>query len=304
MRLQDRAFILLQYLLPQHALTALIYALARIQTRWIKNALIRGFMRLFTVDLSEALITQIDDYKTFNDFFTRALKPTARPIPNDAHSIASPADGTVSECGAIHGQTILQAQLTAKKRTYTLSELLGDDAKALHFIDGSFATIYLAPHNYHRVHVPFAGTLTGIKHIPGRLFSVNRVTAMTVPQLFARNERIICHFTTTAGACAIVFVGALNVGSISIDGCGQITPTRHRKPRAIDLPTNRSLSFALGEQLGHFNMGSTVIVLMPHGQSRFDPHVVAGTNVRMGERIGTLPQTTASDASGAFFMRS
>jgi len=304
MRIQDRAFILLQYLLPQHALTALIYALARIKTRWLKNALIRGFMALFPVDLSEALIPHIDEYTTFNDFFTRALKPTARPIAPDPYSIISPADGTVSECGLIHGQTILQAQLTAKNRTYTLSELLGDDAKARHYIDGSFVTIYLAPHNYHRVHMPLTATLTEIKHIPGQLFSVNRVTAMAVPQLFARNERVVCHFLSSAGPCALVFVGALNVGSISIDGCGQITPSSNRKPNTIELPQNRSLNFSRGEQLGYFNMGSTVIVLMPRDQSTFDSHLVAGVNINMGERIGALSPSGSHATCNAPFLRS
>ncbi|MBS0376509.1 MAG: phosphatidylserine decarboxylase [Proteobacteria bacterium] len=278
------AFVALQYLLPQHLVTAAVHALARIESPALRRALIGGFRRLYDIDLDEAAIADPDGYRTFNEFFTRALKPGARPIAAGAEVLVSPCDGTVSERGTIDGSRVLQAQLAAKSRWYTLEELLGDAARARPFIGGEFATIYLAPYNYHRVHMPLAGTLSGVHYVPGALFSVNGATAASVPRLFARNERVICSFETQAGPLAVVFVGALNVGSIGLVGYGDLTPRRPR--RAVSLaPPSPAPHFLKGAELGRFNMGSTVIVLLPRGAIAWGARFQPGARVRVGEAI-------------------
>jgi phosphatidylserine decarboxylase len=284
MGLPTRAFIALQYLLPQHALTALVRAATRVQVPAVRRALIAGFRRLYTVDLTEAVAADPDAYTSFNDFFTRALRPGARPIASGAQTLTSPCDGTVSERGAIDHDRLLQARLAAKNRWYTLRELLNDDTLAQRFVGGEFATIYLAPHNYHRVHMPLAGTLTGVHYVPGALFSVNGATAASVPRLFARNERVVCTFDTANGPLAVIFVGALNVGSISLVGFGDLTPRRPR--RAVSLPPPQPAPhFLKGAELGRFNMGSTVILLMPAGSVAWSTDFVPGSPVRMGVAI-------------------
>jgi phosphatidylserine decarboxylase len=278
-----RAFVAFQSLLPQRALTALVHRLAR--SRWLAPLLIRGFARLYRVDLGDAAEPDLRRYPTFNAFFTRALRPGARPLPSALRAIASPCDGTVSERGTIDGEQLLQAEFDAKRHRYTLEELLGTDPRARDFVGGEFATIYLAPHNYHRVHMPLDGRLTSVAYIPGKLFSVNRVTANRIPRLFARNERVICRFDTAAGALAVVFVGALNVASIGIEGFGDLTPTRQRIPRRHAVPAPAPL-FLRGAELGRFNMGSTVILLLPRGRCRWQGDFVPGASVRMGATIG------------------
>jgi phosphatidylserine decarboxylase len=287
MSLGTRAFIALQYLLPQHGLTALVYRLARIRSPGLRRALIGGFTRLYGLDLTEAATADPDAYPTFNDFFTRALRPGARPLPTAAAAIASPCDGTVSECGALEGDRLLQARLTAKSRWYTLSELLAGDPAAADFVGGSFATIYLAPYNYHRVHMPLDGELESVRYVPGALFSVNGATARSVPRLFARNERVVCRFRTAAGPLAVIFVGALNVGSIRVEGFGDITPARPRAPRCLPVD-DTPRAFLRGEELGRFNMGSTVILLLPAGAAHWSEGFRRGAVVRMGEVIGAL----------------
>ena len=287
------AFILLQRLLPQHRLTAAVYWLARRRTPWLKNALIRGFCRLYPIDLAEARIGSAEGYADFNAFFTRALKVGARPLPGDTAALLSPCDGTVSERGTIDGSQVLQARLTAKSHSYSLEALVGDAGRAAPFVGGEFATIYLAPYNYHRVHAPLAGRLTAIHYVPGALYSVNATTVAAVPGLFALNERVVCHFDTAIGPVAVIFVGALNVGSVSLVGLGEITPRRPRTPGAIDLPA--VTEFARGAELGHFNMGSTVILLLPPGSVTWLPRIVPRASVLVGAAIGQL----APDASEA-----
>jgi phosphatidylserine decarboxylase len=286
MGVRGPAFVALQYLVPQHALSALVHRLARAETPWLKRLLIRGFARLYAIDLSEAAEPDPERYPSFNAFFTRALTAGARPLPAAARAIASPCDGTVSERGTLAGERLLQARLRAKSRWYTLGELLGEDPRSADFAGGEFATIYLAPHNYHRVHMPLDGRLTSLRCLPGRLFSVNTATAAAVPRLFARNERVVCRFETAAGPFAVVFVGALNVGSIAITGFGDLTPVRPRTARAIALPDPPA--FARGAELGRFNMGSTIILLLPPGRSRWADGFVPGATVRMGAAIGEL----------------
>lgn len=280
-----RLFVLLQYLLPQHLVTALVHALARVERPAVRRALIRGFRRLYAVDLDEAAEPDADRYRSFNDFFTRALKPGARPLAPGPLALASPCDGTVSERGTIEGERLLQARLAAKSRWYTLEELLGARERALPFVGGEFATIYLAPHNYHRVHMPLAGTLSGVHYVPGALFSVNGATAASVPRLFARNERVVCSFDTAAGPLAVVFVGALNVGSIGLVGYGDVTPRRPRRAASLAPPVPAP-HFLKGAELGRFNMGSTIILLLPPGAVAWLPRFAAGAAVRMGEAIG------------------
>ena len=285
MSLGARAFIAFQYLLPKHALTACVYALAR--SRRLGQLLIRGFSRLYTIDVAEAAEPNPKGYATFNEFFTRALKPGARPLPSTAAAIASPCDGTVSERGTIDGDRLLQARLVAKSHWYTIAELLGDDPRAADFIGGEFATIYLAPYNYHRVHAPVTARLVSIGYVPGELFSVNRATAEAVPRLFARNERVVCRFESGSGPSALVFVGALNVGSIGIVGLGDLTPARPRRARAVAVP-EATARFERGAELGRFNMGSTVILLWPRGRCRWADGFRPGATVRMGEVIGEI----------------
>jgi phosphatidylserine decarboxylase len=282
MTLGDRAFVLLQHVLPKRLITAIVYRIARVETAWFRDPLIRQFARLYRVNLEEALEPQ-GGWRSFNDFFTRALKPGRRPIDGTANTIVSPCDGTVAERGDLDGDRLLQAELTAKRRTYTLGAFLGDEERAAVYIGGHFATIYLAPYNYHRVHVPLEGTLVALHYEPGLHYSVNRVTAEGVEALYARNERLVCHFEGPDGPYALVFVGALNVGSVSLTGLGEVLPRRPRRPGALPLPEQRY--FARGAELGWFNMGSTVVLVFPRGTVAFAQGFERTAVVSMGQRI-------------------
>jgi len=276
-----RAFVWLQHLLPQHALSRLILRATRVRSPWFKNALLRGFLRLYAVDMTEAAHSDPLSYGSFNEFFTRALKPGVRSIAADLTAIACPVDGTISEAGNIEGERLLQA----KGRGYTLTELLAARPWARNFEGGSFATIYLAPFNYHRVHMPLRGQLKETVYVPGRLFSVNAATATHVPRLFARNERVLTLFDTAFGQVALVMVGALNVGSMATVWAGDITPAARR---VITRLPPQDVSLQKGEELGRFNMGSTVILLFQKNRARWHPDVRAGTVVRLGQSMGSL----------------
>src|SRR5277367_1700148 len=276
-----RIFAWIQYLLPQHALSRLILHATRVRTPWFKNALVRGFLKLYSVDMSEAEQSNPYAYASFNEFFTRALKEDARPIDVAPRSIACPVDGVVSEAGSIEGARLLQA----KGRSYTLAELLAAEQWASLFEGGCFATIYLAPFNYHRIHMPVAGNLQETVYVPGRLFSVNAVTAAYVPRLFARNERVLTLFETAYGRAALVLVGALNVGSMATVWAGDITPAARR---VITRLPARQLLLDKGEEMGRFNMGSTVILLFQKDRARWSAGVRAGATVRLGQSLGSL----------------
>jgi len=279
----DRLFIGLQHLLPQHLLSRAVHAIARVRARPFKNLLIRAFLRSYAVDLSEALHSHPDAYESFNAFFTRALKPGARTVDAAAEAVACPVDGMVSQAGRLERGLLLQA----KGLQYTASALLDDKAMAREFDGGSFTTLYLAPHNYHRVHMPLAGTLRFARYVPGDLFSVNASTAAGVPDLYARNERIALVFDTVAGSMAVVLVGALLVGSMSLVWAGEVTAKR--PPRTRELPVNDpTVALARGAELGRFNMGSTVILMFPAGRVRFSEGLLPGVSVRMGERIASI----------------
>lgn len=277
-----RLFAWLQYLLPQHGMSRLVGWLARIESRPVKNLLIRGFMRLFPVDMSDAAEPEPTAYPTFNRFFTRELRAGARPLPENDAELACPVDGTVSESASLEGGRLLQA----KGFRYELGRLLGGDTPDA-LLKGSFATIYLAPWHYHRIHAPFGGRLVEMRYLPGALFSVNRATVGAVPRLFARNERVACLFETDFGPMAVVLVGALNVGSIETTWAGEVAPGPDRQAAVWRYPAEGPGSVRLerGAELGRFNMGSTVIVVLPEHGPRFAPEIAAGRHVRMGQTL-------------------
>ncbi|MBT8077110.1 MAG: phosphatidylserine decarboxylase [Gammaproteobacteria bacterium] len=277
-----RAFLLLQYMLPKHFITAIVYRLTRIRLRSFKNLLIRAFAKTYGVDTDEAADAVPEGYADFNAFFTRSLKPGSRPVA--AEAVVSPVDGTVSAAGDIQERQLLQA----KGRYYELADLLAsdiDDATA--YDGGKFATIYLAPHNYHRVHCPVDAQLRRARYVPGDLFSVNVATVSLLPELFARNERLIMHFDTARGPMMLLFVGALNVGSITTNWTGEIRPVRRGVVQDLTLdPDAQRAQIKKGELLGWFNMGSTVILLFPRNRVTWDAGLAAGNTLRMGEAIG------------------
>lgn len=283
--LADRLFVWMQYALPHHALSRLVGGLAASEKPWIKNPLIKWFSQRFGISLEEAEIQDPTAFPSFNAFFTRALKEGARPIDATEQGIVSPADGVVSQCGQIRGSDVLQA----KGAYFSVYELLGGDAAlAEEFINGHFATIYLSPKDYHRVHMPISGTLRKILYVPGRLFSVNHATAEQVPRLFARNERAVCVFDTDAGPVAVILVGAMIVAAIETVFTGQITPLAN-KVQTIDF-SEQPLSREKGEELGRFLLGSTVILLFPENACQWQPELAAGSALKMGQLIG---KTTA-----------
>ncbi len=274
-------FTALQRLLPQHTLSRLLAKLANTRTPAVKNFLIRQFVRHYQVNLAEAEPAQPERYATFNDFFTRALQPDARPIDNQPRSLTSPADGVVSQIGRVQQGRLVQA----KNHTYSLQELLGgDQQQAQSFANGAFATIYLSPRDYHRVHMPLAGQLVATRYVPGKLFAVNAVTARGIPGLFARNERLVCTFATDIGEMVLVLVGAMFVAGIETVWKPHYTPQIDCVETFSTLSTD-STFFAKGAEMGRFKFGSTVIMLLPPAitwQTSFEP----GVSVLMGEKLG------------------
>jgi phosphatidylserine decarboxylase len=292
-RTSDYLFAALQYVLPKHLLSRIVYALMRSRTPWIKNTILRVFLSGFKIDMSEAQESDPFAYESFNAFFTRALKPNARPIAADPGLIVSPVDGTVSQCGHIHDTSIFQA----KGHAYSLEELLGGDMEAVEtYRGGSFACIYLAPYNYHRIHMPVDATVRSNLYVPGDLFSVNAATARAVPRVFARNERLICDFDTALGRMAVVSVGALFVGSIETVHCGEVNPPPRGRKRAVPFEQGIGRDFRKGEELGRFNMGSTVVLLFQAGRMRWDARLAPESTVRLGQPIGRINGTLGARA--------
>ena len=278
----DRLFAALQHVVPKHALSRLIYAVTRSRSPAVKNAILRTFLRGYRVNMQEAAQPDPFAYASFNEFFTRALRPGIRPIPAERDAIVSPVDGTVSQCAAIRDDLLIQA----KGRDYSLLELLGGDrAAAEDYRHGSFACVYLAPYNYHRIHMPYEGVARENLYVPGQLFSVNSATARAVPSLFARNERLICHFDTPVGRMAVILVGALFVGSIETVHCGEVNPPPRSRQAPQRIATGVGHTFAKGDELGRFNMGSTVVLLFQRGRVHFDPSLATGATLIMGQRI-------------------
>ena len=282
-----RLFVALQYVLPRHGLTALVHRIARIRIPLIKNALISGFVRVYDVDIDDVRQKVPDDFATFNDFFVRELADGARPVARDTAAIVSPVDGTVSIASSLEAHRILQA----KGLSYTLDDLFAIDLReARAYASGSFATIYLAPNNYHRVHMPLDGRLVAAHYVPGDLFSVNEATVAHVPGLFRRNERVNLHFETAGGPAALIFVGALNVGSISTPWTGEIRPRKRGVVETLDIGA-APRELRKGDPLGWFNMGSTVILLLSEGAAEWHDTLQPGSSVKMGEAMGTLSGT-------------
>jgi len=271
------------YLLPHHALSRIMHAITRSEIHWWKTSFTRWFVKQFKVDMSLALEPNLDNYPNFNAFFTRALHTDARPVVTDENMLACPVDGAVSQLGTIKNGRIFQA----KGRDYTLLELLGNDTKkAQLFEDGPFATLYLSPRDYHRIHLPIAGKLTTMTHVPGRLFSVSPSTVRAVPRLFARNERVIAYFDTDIGPLAMVMVGAIFVASIETVWAGEITPPAGRQIRHWEYDSGTPAhQFQKGDEIARFNMGSTVILLMGKDAIRWLDNIQATDAVQMGQAI-------------------
>ena len=284
----------LQYLLPQHGLSKLMSLLTHAKTPWIKNLFIKQIIKHYGVNMDEALIQDINAFDSFNDFFTRELKPDARPISHVAQSIVSPADGVVSQAGAITDGDIFQA----KGKSFTVTELLGgSEERAAPFNNGIFTTIYLSPKDYHRLHMPLAGMLKEMVHIGGKLFSVNAATTEAVPRLFARNERVCCIFDTEAGPMALILVGAIFVSSVETVWHGVVTPPTRTEVRNWLYEDDAPL-LEKGDEMGRFNMGSTIIVLFGKDNAVWDADLTAGKAVKLRELIG-LTTRQAQDASAS-----
>lgn len=270
-------FTTIQQFVPQQKLSRAAGRLASSRHPLVKKAFIRSFAKAYGVSLDEYERQSFNAYESFNDFFTRELKDEARPIDATNNGIVSPADGVISQLGQIEEAKLLQA----KGRYYEIGQLLANTDDGDYFADGSFATVYLAPSNYHRVHMPFAGTLTTTRYVPGTLFSVNNSTAANVPDLFARNERLVCMFDTEYGKAAVVMVGAMIVAGIETVATGKITRTKDIQEQQHDMKLEK------GDELGRFYLGSTAIVILPKAaKAAWQEGMSANTKVEMGELLG------------------
>ncbi|SFB97828.1 phosphatidylserine decarboxylase [Marinospirillum celere] len=279
-----KLFALSQYLLPHHLLSRITGRLAECRVGWLKNLLISSFIKRFQVDMSEAEQEDPAAYSNFNEFFTRPLKEGVREIAADPKSLASPADGSISELGGLEHGRVLQA----KGIHYSLTRLLGGDTeKAKPFMGGSFATIYLSPKDYHRVHMPLGGTLKETLYVPGRLFSVNQATADNVQGVFARNERLVCFFDTPAGPMAMILVGAMIVAGIETVWDGQVTPPV-RKVKLKNFTDPEPLVFEKGQEMGRFKLGSTAILVFGPNAVQWREDLKNGTQVRLGEALAEI----------------
>lgn len=283
--LVDRLRALPQHLLPAHLLSRGMYAFTRIRTPWLKNAFTRWFIARFKVNMAEALVEDPTLYEHFNAFFTRALKPEARPIARQPGEICCPVDGAVSQGGQIRDGRIFQA----KGQDYSLQELLGGDpALSAQFEQGAFLNLYLSPRDYHRIHMPLAGKLKEMIYVPGRLFSVSPATVRAIPRLFARNERVISVFETAAGPMAMIKVGAIFVSSTETVWAGEIAP-RGSHPWRSSYASEAHTQLKHGEEVARFNMGSTVILLFARDRVHWRQELLQHAHpVRMGACIGTL----------------
>lgn len=283
--MSDRLAVLPQYLIPKQALTVLAGKLASAQAGSLTTSVIRWFVGRYKVNMAEAANPDIASYPTFNEFFSRALKPGARPLA-DADLI-SPVDGAISQFGPIRRDQIFQA----KGHDYSTTTLVGGDAQlAQRFDDGHFATLYLSPKDYHRIHMPCDGRLTRMIYVPGDLFSVNPATARGVPGLFARNERVVCVFESEQGPFVLTLVGATIVGSMATVWHGVVNPPRARHIRRWDYTQNQPpIELQAGEEMGRFLLGSTVVLLFPNDTLRFAPDWAPSRPVRLGEAMGQRP---------------
>ena len=277
--MSDRLAVLPQYLLPKQALTTLAGKFASARLGGLTTSVIRWFVGRYNVNMAEAANPDIASYTSFNDFFTRALKPGARPLAQA--DLICPVDGAISQFGPIAKDQVFQA----KGHTYSTTALVGGDAAAAaRFENGHFATLYLSPRDYHRIHMPCAGELTRMVHVPGDLFSVNPTTARGVPGLFARNERVVCFFESAHGPFVLVLVGATIVGSMATVWHGQVNPPRTGVLRQWDYAKGQ-VSLQQGEEMGRFLLGSTVVMLFPQGPLQFNPQWSPTRPIQLGEAM-------------------
>ena len=277
--MSDRLAVLPQYLLPKQALTTLAGKFASARLGGLTTSVIRWFVGRYNVNMAEAANPDIASYTSFNDFFTRALKPGARPLAQA--DLICPVDGAISQFGPIAKDQVFQA----KGHTYSTTALVGGDAAAAaRFDNGHFATLYLSPRDYHRIHMPCAGELTRMVHVPGDLFSVNPTTARGVPGLFARNERVVCFFESAQGPFVLVLVGATIVGSMATVWHGQVNPPRTGVLRQWDYAKGQ-VSLQQGEEMGRFLLGSTVVMLFPQGPLQFNPQWEPMRPIQLGETM-------------------
>lgn len=282
----DQLKITLQYLLPKHLLSRLVGYLAAARLGFVSHALIKLFIRAYGINMAEAKFENASDYASFNEFFTRPLKEGARPLVTDENLLAHPVDGAVSQAGAIDGDQLFQA----KGHFYTVKALLGgDDATAAEFQDGTFACIYLAPKDYHRLHMPIAGTLREMIYVPGELFSVNPLTAANVPGLFARNERVVAIFDTEVGPMSMVLVGATIVASIETVWAGTVTPPTGSEVFRWQYPAEgpNSVRLEKGAEMGRFKLGSTIVMTFAKDAIELLPTNFPGAVTRMGSAFAT-----------------
>ncbi|MET1256624.1 archaetidylserine decarboxylase [Aliikangiella maris] len=272
-----------QYLIPQHTVSVLAGKLAESQTPWFKNWFIQRFAKAYQIDMSIAVEPELTQYASFNEFFTRPIRPETRPIDADINSFCSPVDGCMSQFGPIESGRLIQA----KNHHFTTLEVLGgDESQAAHFAEGEFCTIYLAPKDYHRIHMPCDGKLVKMSHIPGRLFSVNPLTANNVPHLFARNERVVSYFETDFGLMAMIAVGATIVGSIETVWQGTITPPTAKSVTHWDY-AEQNIHLEKGAEMGRFKLGSTVILLMQKASWQWAEKIGLQQDIRLGEKLIT-----------------
>lgn len=287
----------MQRILPQHGLSRIAYQVARLQRPWWRRRVITWFIRRYGVDMTPADGTGWQDYRHFNAFFTRALKPGARPLAPEADAVVSPVDGTVYAASHTRRERFIEA----KGRYYTVDDLLGGDGTlAARFYDGPYLTAYLAPKDYHRVHMPLEGDLQLMRYIPGRLFSVNQVTTRAIPGLFAINERLVTVFDTEAGPMAVVLVGAMLVSAIeTVWSDGIIHAGRGNRPATWDYSGGGAAPhLGRGEEMGRFNMGSTVIVLFGPGRVRWAQELTPRRVIRVGQRVGNVHPSGARSTQG------
>ncbi len=281
MSFSEQLKILSQYLIPQHGLSLAAGKLADIETTWFKDLFIQKFAKAYNIDMSIAVEPDLKQYDCFNDFFTRAIRPETRPIDETPDSLCSPVDGAMSQFGPIKQGKIIQA----KNHHYSALEILGGDSeRASPFKNGEFCTIYLAPKDYHRIHMPCAGRLTAMSHIPGKLFSVNPLTANNVPGLFARNERVVSYFDTEFGKFALVAVGATIVGSIETVWAGTVTPPSSKQVRTWEYE-EQAIDFAKGDEMGRFKLGSTVVLLMEKSSWQWADTLANEKSMTLGELL-------------------
>lgn len=279
--LWDKIITLPQYLIPQHTLSMLMYRVTRCEVVWLKNAIIRFITRQYQVNMAEAAETDLATYSSFNAFFTRLLKEGVRPLADN--EIISPVDGVVSQAGPIISGQIVQA----KGQDYSVLTLLGgDDALTAEFTGGQFATIYLSPKDYHRIHMPVTGKLRKMRYVPGKLFSVSPRTARAVPDLFARNERVVVTFDTPIGPMVMVLVGAIFVGSMATVWSGQITPSYGKVIQQWTYDGEQAITIEQGQEMGRFNMGSTVVLLFGEQAVKFNDAIEADAPIQLGHAMG------------------